>query len=83
MVGQGDYVQGPRKSFSGGAGLLSTANDYARFLQMMLNGGKLEGTRVLTPKTVELMTVNHLRGVEFRPGTGFGLGFYVVEDLGA
>ena len=82
MVGQGAYVEGPRKSFSGGAGLLSTANDYARFLQMMLNGGELDGKRILTPKTVELMTVNHLSDVEFNPGVGFGLGFYVVEDVG-
>ena len=43
MVGQGAYVNGPRKSFSGGAGLLSTARDYARFLQMMANGGTLDG----------------------------------------
>ena len=42
-MGQGDYVDGPRTCFSGGAGLLSTANDYARFLQMLLNGGELEG----------------------------------------
>ena len=41
--GQGDYVDGPRKWFSGGAGLLSTATDYARFLQMLLNGGELDG----------------------------------------
>jgi CubicO group peptidase (beta-lactamase class C family) len=81
--GQGAYVDGPRKSFSGGAGLLSTAEDYARFLQMMLNGGELDGQRVLSPKTVELMTVDHLGDVAFSPGEGFGLGFYVVEDLGA
>ena len=60
MVGQGAYVDGPRTSFSGGAGLLSTATDYARFLQMTLNGGELEGTRLLGRKTVELMTTNHL-----------------------
>src|SRR4029434_947138 len=60
MVGQGAYLNGPRKSYSGGAGLLSTATDYARFLQMMLNGGTLDGTRILSPKTVELMTTNHI-----------------------
>jgi CubicO group peptidase (beta-lactamase class C family) len=82
-VGQGAYLEGPRKSFSGGAGLLSTAMDYTRFLQMMLNGGEFNGHRVLSPKTVELMTVNHLREIPFgMPGTGFGLGFYVTEDLG-
>jgi CubicO group peptidase (beta-lactamase class C family) len=81
MVAQGSYVDGPRKSFSGGAGLLSTATDYARFLQMLLNGGQLEGQRVLSRKTVELMTSNHV-GTKFRPGSGFGLGFSVVDDLG-
>ena len=83
MVGQGQYVNGPRESFSGGAGLVSTASDYARFLQMMLNGGVLDGRRILGRKTVELMTVDHLHGIEFRPGQGFGLGFYVIEDVGA
>jgi CubicO group peptidase (beta-lactamase class C family) len=85
MVGQGAYVEGPRKSFSGGAGLLSTATDYATFLQMMLNGGSFNGHRILSPKTVELMTVNHLGEASFPwgNGTGFGLGFSVVEDLGA
>ena len=86
MVGQGAYVEGPRRSYSGGAGLLSTASDYARFLQMLLNGGELDGRRMLSPKTVELMTVNHIGDLTpafFGEGLGFGLGFYVVEDLGA
>jgi CubicO group peptidase (beta-lactamase class C family) len=83
MVGQGAYVDGPRTSFSGGAGLLSTAIDYARFLQMMLNGGELEGTRLLSRKTVELMTTNHLTDQPFRAGQGFGLGFSIVENVGA
>ena len=82
-IGQGHYVKGPRVSFSGGAGLLSTAKDYARFLQMMLNGGSLDGRRVLSRKSVELMTVDHLNGIPFRAGQGFGLGFSVVTDLGA
>lgn len=82
MVGQGAYVEGPRKSFSGGAGLLSTADDYARFLQMLLNGGELDGVRILSPNTVKLMTVDHIDGVAFRAGEGFGLGFSVVEDVG-
>ncbi|MFK7955346.1 MAG: serine hydrolase domain-containing protein [Lysobacterales bacterium] len=86
MVGQGAYVDGPRKSYSGGAGLLSTANDYGRFLQMMLNGGELDGVRLLSRKSVELMTVDHVG--ELAPpflgkGVGFGLGFYVVTDVGA
>ncbi len=81
MVGQGAYVDGPRKSFSGGAGLLSTADDYTRFLQTLLNGGELDGERILSPKTVELMTVNHV-GDLFRGGSGFGLGFSIVLDVG-
>jgi CubicO group peptidase (beta-lactamase class C family) len=82
-VGQGHYVEGPRKNFSGGAGLLSTATDYARFLQMLLNGGTLDGRRILSRKTVELMTTSHLgEDVSYNPGQGFGLGFSVLEDLG-
>lgn len=83
--GQGAYVSGPRQSFSGGAGLLSTARDYGQFLQMLLNGGELDGHRILSRKTVELMTVNHLAGVKFpwSTGVGFGLGFSVLEDVGA
>ncbi len=85
MQSQGKYVQGsgPNVSFSGGAGLLSTAENYARFLQMTLNGGELNGTRILSPKTIELMTTSHLGDIEFRAGTGFGLGYSVLEDLGA
>ena len=82
-VGQGAYVKGPRKSFSGGAGILSTATDYARFLQMMLNGGELDGKRILSRKTVELMTVDHLVNKQVEEGVGFGLGFSVLKDLGA
>ncbi len=82
-AGQGAFVDGPRRSFSGGAGLLSTARDYARFLQMILNGGELDGVRILGPKTVELMGSNHLHDIAFRPGEGFGLGFYVLGDVGA
>ena len=76
-------MQGPRKNFSGGAGLLSTATDYARFLEMMRNGGELDGRRILSRKTVELMTTSHLGSIAYNPGQGFGLGFYVVEDVGA
>ena len=72
--GQGDYVDGPRKCFSGGAGLLSTAGDYARFLQMLLNGGELDGVRLLSPKTVELATSDHI-GTLFNEGrTGLRAG---------
>jgi CubicO group peptidase (beta-lactamase class C family) len=83
MISQGAYVEGPRKAFSGGAGFISTAGDYGRFLQMLLNDGQLDGKRVLSRKTVELMTTDHLGTVVFRPGQGFGLGFSVVKDVGA
>lgn len=82
MGGQGLYVDGPRESFSGGAGLLSTAHDYGRFLQAILDGGELDGNRILSPKSVELMTANHI-GDLMGPEAGFGLGFQVVRDLGA
>jgi CubicO group peptidase (beta-lactamase class C family) len=86
-TGQGHYVLGPRVAFAGGAGLTSTARDYGRFLQMMLNGGEIDGVRLLSPKTVEIMTVNQV-GTLFAErgpndaGRGFGLGFDVIEDLG-
>lgn len=79
---QGMYVTGPRKCFSGGAGLLSTAADYSRLLQMLLNGGELDGMRLLSPKTVELMRSNHT-GTKYADNTGaFGLGFWVMENVG-
>ena len=74
-----DYpYNGPRTYFSGGGGLVSTAPDYVRFAQMMLNGGELEGVRLLSRKTVELMTFDHFadRDIDF----GLGLGFSVVRD---
>ena len=83
MVGQGHYVNGPRKAFSAGAGVLSTATDYATFLQMMLNGGELNGTRILSRKTVESMISDHLGDIPFRNGQGFGLGFSVTHDPAA
>ena len=72
---------------NGGGGLLSTAADYARFLQMLLNGGSLEGRRLLGRKTVEFMTADHLgplprSGEVLPPGHGFGLGFAVKTALG-
>ena len=70
---------------SGGGGLVSTADDYLRFSQMMLNGGELDGVRLLSPKTVELMTTNHLGDISMgmgRTGVGFGLGFAVAMNQG-
>ena len=81
--GQGHYLVGPRKSFAGGAGLVSTAHDYSRFLQMMLNDGALGGHRLLSPTTVRLMTTNMV-GTRLSPdGLGFGLGFLTVDRAGA
>jgi len=76
------YVKGPRKCFAGGAGLLATADNYARFLQMLLNGGELGGVRILGPKTVELMTADHVGNLYSGGSEGFGLGFSVTTRLG-
>ena len=79
------FVRGPHSYFSGAGGLLSTARDYFRFQQMMLNGGQLDGVRIVGRKTVELMTLNHIgdHGIWLvGPGYGFGLGYAVVQDPG-
>ena len=74
FVYSADYPsRGPKKLFSGGAGLVSTAMDYARFCQMMLDEGKAGNTRLLSRKTVELMTHDQLGKIG--PDQGFGLGF--------
>ena len=78
-----------QKLLLGGEGLVSTAHDYIRFTQMILNGGELDGVRLLSPKTIELMSLNHLDGgrITTTPdgsepsGWGFGLGFAVREDV--
>jgi CubicO group peptidase (beta-lactamase class C family) len=72
---------------SGGGGMVSTALDYARFLQMLLNGGRLDGVRLLSRKTVEYMTADHLGPITgapdlLIPGYGFGLGFAVRLQAG-
>jgi CubicO group peptidase (beta-lactamase class C family) len=77
------YVAEPRTFFSGAGGLVSTAHDYIRFQQMMLNGGELDGVRLLGPKTVELIFANHTGDLPLwlsGPGMGFGLGYSVVLD---
>src|SRR6185436_11049217 len=81
--GQGTYVEGPRRSFAGGAGLLSTARDYARFLEMIRNGGVLDGVRILAPRTVALMTTNQVGTLHSQTGLGFGLGFETTDRYGA
>ena len=78
---------------SGGGGLVSTADDYMRFCRMLLNGGELDGARLLSPKTIRLMTINHLPGGKeltelskslfseaVFEGLGFGLGFAMTVD---
>jgi CubicO group peptidase (beta-lactamase class C family) len=76
-----DYGVKPALS-SGGGGLVSTASDYLRFCQMLLNGGQLDGVRLLSPRTVELMRTNVLAPDMhiFSPGAGFGLDFAVYTD---
>lgn len=85
------YTQ-PRTYFSGSGGLVSTAGDYLRFCTMLRNGGELDGVRILGPRTLQLMTLNHLPGGKDlatmaqnagetqREGQGFGLGFAVLLD---
>ncbi len=74
-----DYpYRGPRTYFSGGGGLCSTAEDYYRFCQMMLNKGELNGVRLLSRKSVELMTQDHVQGK--LENMGYGLGFGVNSD---
>jgi len=80
------FVKEPHVYFMGAGGLMSTASDYWRFHQMMLNGGKLNGKRILGRKTVELMTTNHTGELPIwltGPGYGFGLGYSVITDRGA
>jgi CubicO group peptidase (beta-lactamase class C family) len=91
LAGPADHlVSRPHNVFRGGHGLVSSAMDYYRFSQMLLNGGELDGARVLGRKTLELMTANHLlpeqlpyeiAGV-YSPGYGYGLGVNVRLDLG-
>jgi CubicO group peptidase (beta-lactamase class C family) len=81
--GQGTYTEGPRRSFSGGAGLLSTARDYARFLEMIRSGGALGPVRILAPRTVALMTTNQVGSLHSAAGLGFGLGFETTDRYGA
>jgi CubicO group peptidase (beta-lactamase class C family) len=75
-------VRHPRAFESGGGGLVSTAPDYLRFAHMVLNGGELEGVRLLSPRTVAWMTSDHLgtiaRGNEYIPGAGYGFGLGVA-----
>jgi CubicO group peptidase (beta-lactamase class C family) len=86
-------IRQPPKLLSGGGGTVSTAGDYLRFTQMLLNGGELDGVRLLSRKTVQYMMSDHLgavratsaqRGAAYLPGPGygFGLGFAVRMETG-
>ncbi len=76
---QGAYVDGPRMNFSGGAGLLSTIRDYARFIEMIRNDGEYEGVRYLKAESVKLMTTNQVGERYGNKGYGFSYGFEVVD----
>jgi CubicO group peptidase (beta-lactamase class C family) len=84
------YPTAPPKALLGGEGLVSTAHDYMRFLQMLMNNGQLDGVQLLGKNTVEYMTSDHLGssipkkgpGYWLGEGTGFGLGFAVRENTG-
>ncbi|MCZ6619533.1 MAG: serine hydrolase [Gammaproteobacteria bacterium] len=93
FVEQGYPLYQDTTFFSGGGGLVSTAMDYLRFAEMLRQGGELDGQRLLSPKTVQYMTTDHLPAAiaatgsgeqpgisSFAPGLGFGLGFGVVKD---
>jgi CubicO group peptidase (beta-lactamase class C family) len=80
--GQGHYASGPRKNFAGGAGLVSTARDYARFLEMVRSGGVLGGVRLLSPRTVALMTHNQVGSLHNGPHVGYSLAFETTERVG-
>jgi CubicO group peptidase (beta-lactamase class C family) len=82
------YYKPGKKYFSGGAGLTSTIRDYSRFALMLAGGGAVDGVRLLSPKSIELMSASHTGdlttpGLLLGPGIGFGLGFSVVTDLAA
>jgi len=85
---EGKLIKAPRQTttsgntvFAGANALFSTAQDYARFAQMLLNGGEWEGEQYLSPKTIEIMTMDQIDGLYKSPGQGFGFGFGVMTDL--
>ncbi len=75
------YIDGPKKSFSGGAGLLSTSSDYNKFLLMILNEGKYQDLQILSRKSIEIMTKDNLtEGMFPYAGIGHGLGVQVINN---
>src|SRR5690606_18378422 len=81
--GQGHFVKGPRRNFSGGAGLLSTARDYALFLEMIRNDGVHQGKRIMGPRAVALMRTNQIGDLHSTTGLGYGYGFQTTDRYGA
>lgn len=79
MVSQGHYADGPMKAFSGGAGLVSTSSDYAKFLTMLLNEGSLNGTQILSPSSVAQMTIDQIPYIDMDWNDGFGYGFSLTK----
>jgi len=75
-------TKGAKTYFSGGSGLSSTALDYAKFLQMILNGGTYNGNRIVSRKTIELMSTNQIGELTLGGGTQFGLGFSILTEKG-
>ncbi len=83
---RGEPFTRPPSGPSGGGGLFGTADDYLRFTQMLLNGGELDGVRLLGSRTVEMMHTNHMSAeatANMRPGMGFGMDFMIYEDPAA
>ncbi|MEP1257765.1 serine hydrolase domain-containing protein [Algoriphagus sp.] len=85
---EGKLIKAPRQTatsgntvFAGANALFSTAQDYALFGRMLLNGGEWNGTQFLSPKTIEIMTIDQIDGLYKSPGQGFGFGFAVMTDL--
>ncbi|TPD60261.1 beta-lactamase family protein [Emcibacter nanhaiensis] len=77
---QGHYITGPRKAFSGGAGLVSTASDYGKLLNMLLGKGTLKGVTILTPESVATMTRNQIPYIDTKSYDGFGYGFRLTTS---
>ena len=75
-------VKGAKRFFSGGAGLSSTAKDYATFLQMYLNNGELNGVRILSRTTIQFMMANQIGDLLGDSGTYYGLAFGVIDQKG-
>ena len=80
MASQGHYADGPMKAYSGGAGLVSTASDYAKLLSMLLNQGTLNGTKILSPSSVAQMTRDQIPYIDmpYPEIDGFGYGFAIT-----